>query len=502
MPIMDKSIEYKQDVFVSYSSSDLEWIDNELLKRLKNARIRYIEPRDFKEGSLKINEIENAIIHSRRTLLVVTSNYLNDTWNDFANGLAFGYVLQTGKWRVVPVLKEESLHLPPRLFALVPANLSGAGEEEWNRFTANLSSEILSATEKEQPCPPSTVKSTAAEDHTARDGLVLLLELMNRAEVRGPVSEFRVDFQNLGGRIETLDKYKKLHDKFQQLEDQYNVIYHYGKGDSASKVDWEGIEIIQFKLEGMIDDLVRDACDSSFAGADDVWVQRLQRGRSELRLATANQDVGKLKGATRRLSEVLDSVPARINTSMLIVAKDLRLTALERALNSVHEILSDLTPNVTTKNQLTRIDESIKTIDELDQNLRTLLYIHDSLQEIDGELRRVESSLDEDINEVMELWQDLRPKLKLLCADGGFDWAVRLSSAGVELEGSFPADPGLHADHTKIKRAFRFYRSQTTRSFNQVDKDMLKLCNELEVEIGKPLAPLLAMLQEMKENDQ
>jgi hypothetical protein len=121
--------------------------------------------------------------------------------------------------------------------------------------------------------------------------------------------------------------------------------------------------------------------------------------------------------------------------------------------------------------------------------LRAILYLHDSLQEIDDELRRVEPFLDEDVEQVVDAWQDLKPKMQRLCYGNTSDWASKFVSIGEELEGILATK-----DRVKIKRMFRTYRSQATRSFHQIDQNLLSLCGELELEIGKPLAPLLALL--------
>jgi hypothetical protein len=497
--------EFKKDVFVSYSSSDLAWVQDELLKRLRDARINYIEPRDFEKGAIRLNEVENAIKFSRRTLLVVTSSFLSDAWNEFENGMAFSFVLETGSWRIVPVIKEENLDLPPRLGALVPFKPFSASEEEWEQFAVILFSEPPS-TARKPPKPPVTERTIAPtpppepkEDHSARNGLALLPELMENVEIRGPLSEFRAYFEGLCERIETLDRLKKLHDGFQQLEDIYNNIKRYGKSELSGQIDWEDIEIVEPDLAVKVRELVRRGCESSFATADDIWIQKLNRVLVELPQAIDSKNVSTLRTATNRLADILNSVPPRINTSMVTEAKGLRLTALERVLMTVHGIMKDCKPQMATSGQLAKIEKSAEKIDEMDRRLKTLLFVHDSLQEVDSELRRVDRSLNEGIYQVQELWHDLKPKMLLLCADEKFDWAVELAAAGRELESSFSTSDDVQANESKIRRAFRFYRSQTNRSFNQVDGEMLTRCNELKNEIGKPLAPLLAMLQEASE---
>jgi TIR domain-containing protein len=486
---MNTQIEFSQDVFISYSKDDLEWVDSELLMHMDQAGITYIEERGFRLGSLTLNEIENAITGSRRTLLVVSSKYLEDTWQEFANNMAFAYVLQTGQWRIIPVLREDC-KLPMRLITLVPLNLfQDDTEESWSRLIGTLSADQPIAEVKSQKRPHEEGLPKSANDHPARDGLIALLELMNEPEIRGPVSEFRADFKALCDQIKMLGGYKKVHDVFQQLEDQYSLIYHHGKSASIGQLDWEAIEIIDSRFQDVAADLVASACKASFATEQDLWVQKLSRARDEMRVAIETKDNERLKSGIRRICGVLNTVPSRVNASMVASAKALRFTSLETALMTVLDTITHLYSGSVAAGQLDKIRKSVDELNGLDTNLRAILYLHDSMQEIDDELRRVEPLLDEDVQQVIDAWQDLRPKMQRLCGGNLSEWASSLFSIGAELESSLATE-----DRGKIKRMFRAFRSQATRSFNQVDQSMLSLCSELEQEVGRPLAPLLAML--------
>lgn len=499
--------QYNKDVYISYSEADQDWVDRELIRRLNAANISYVESRTFRLGQPYINEIENAVTKSRHTLLVISANYLEDTWEGFAGNLAFGHVLTTGNWRVIPAIKEEC-ELPTRLGALVSVNLYSNQEDEWNRLTSSLIDD--SAAAKEITPQHEKKKEERKEEHGARDGLVVLLELVNRPEVRSHLSAFKADFQALREQIKTLDSYKKIHDLFQQLEGQYNMVYHLSKNSEARLVDWDGIENILPDIEDVIDALAKRVPDNN------LWVQQLHRIFNDLLLAPVGRDVGKLKSAIRRLSEVLRTIPSRFNASMVETAKNLRLIPLEKVLATVHEKLTNLDRDMVTKGQLELIKKSIGQIDEMDRNLRTILYLHDSLQWIDDELRRIETTLDEGIGQIIDAWTDLQQSLQLVCTGNNSDWATKLSAAGDKLKTALKLDKDeaelggeqvkpddeqakqdeeqTKLDEDGIKRSFRAYRSQASRSFNQVDQEMLSLCKKLEDEIGEPLAPLLVTL--------
>ncbi|NXM70241.1 TLR5 protein, partial [Serilophus lunatus] len=83
--VTDKS-EYRYDAYLCYSKNDFEWVQNVLLKRLdsqyfdKNRFTLCFEERDFLPGEEHINNIRDAIWNSRKTICIVTRQFLKDGW--------------------------------------------------------------------------------------------------------------------------------------------------------------------------------------------------------------------------------------------------------------------------------------------------------------------------------------------------------------------------------------------------------------------------------------
>ncbi|NXY82094.1 TLR5 protein, partial [Alcedo cyanopectus] len=81
----DKS-EYRYDAYLCYSKNDFEWVQNSLLKHLdsqyfdKNRFTLCFEERDFLPGEEHINNIRDAIWSSRKTICIVTRQFLKDGW--------------------------------------------------------------------------------------------------------------------------------------------------------------------------------------------------------------------------------------------------------------------------------------------------------------------------------------------------------------------------------------------------------------------------------------
>ncbi|XP_066036480.1 toll-like receptor 5 [Chamaea fasciata] len=83
--VADKS-EYKYDAYLCFSKNDFEWVQNSLLKHLdsqyfdKNRFTLCFEERDFLPGEEHINNIRDAIWNSRKTICIVTRQFLKDGW--------------------------------------------------------------------------------------------------------------------------------------------------------------------------------------------------------------------------------------------------------------------------------------------------------------------------------------------------------------------------------------------------------------------------------------
>ncbi|XP_006626049.1 toll-like receptor 5 isoform X1 [Lepisosteus oculatus] len=77
---------YKYDAYLCFSSSDFKWVKTALLKRLdaqfseKNLFRFCLEVRDFIPGEDRITNIRNAIWCSKKTVCIVTKEFLKDGW--------------------------------------------------------------------------------------------------------------------------------------------------------------------------------------------------------------------------------------------------------------------------------------------------------------------------------------------------------------------------------------------------------------------------------------
>ncbi|MFP4437096.1 MAG: TIR domain-containing protein [Chloroflexaceae bacterium] len=117
---------YDYDVFISYSSVDRAWVRNELLPVLEGAGLTVcIDYRDFQAGAPRPEEIQRAVETSRRTLLILTSDYLASEWANFGNMMAQFLDPANRERSMIPLILTPC-ELPPRIAYLTPVDFAGA----------------------------------------------------------------------------------------------------------------------------------------------------------------------------------------------------------------------------------------------------------------------------------------------------------------------------------------------------------------------------------------
>ncbi|KAL1479851.1 hypothetical protein MTO96_034777 [Rhipicephalus appendiculatus] len=139
----DDDAEKLFDVFVSFSSKDIDWIHDEILPRLDAMDFSYCTyERNFKGGYLLQDIIRDAVRFSRRTLLVLTENFLASEWCRLEFRLAHQRALQDNINRLVIVLVDElepgALDKDLRLYVRSANYLRWGEPNFWDRLLHSL----------------------------------------------------------------------------------------------------------------------------------------------------------------------------------------------------------------------------------------------------------------------------------------------------------------------------------------------------------------------------
>jgi hypothetical protein len=162
---------FEYDVFISYSSKDKAWVRGELLPRLEASSLRVcIDYRDFRPGAPSVTEIERAVLTSRKTVLVLTPDYVASAWTEFETLMLQTLDPAARQRRIVPLLKVR-VELPLRVSYLSYVDFSDPQDEAlaWTRLLNALGT---------SDTPPSTSAVPAAP--VVPDLQALRLKLIDR----------------------------------------------------------------------------------------------------------------------------------------------------------------------------------------------------------------------------------------------------------------------------------------------------------------------------------
>ena len=121
---------FDYDVFISYSSRDKTWVRGELLERIEQAGLRaFIDFRDFKPGVSGMAECERGVVTCRKTLIVLTPDYLASSWGEFENIMVQTLDPANRGPRLIPLLKVEC-NKPLRIRALTHVDFTDGADLE------------------------------------------------------------------------------------------------------------------------------------------------------------------------------------------------------------------------------------------------------------------------------------------------------------------------------------------------------------------------------------
>uniref|UniRef100_T1IK28 TIR domain-containing protein n=1 Tax=Strigamia maritima TaxID=126957 RepID=T1IK28_STRMM len=98
------------DAFISYSSEDEDWITDFLVPGLETSIPPYslcLHNRDWRAGEFITDQIVKSVESSRRTIIVLTDNYLKSVWSRLEFDIAYQQGLKDQVCRVLVVVPED-----------------------------------------------------------------------------------------------------------------------------------------------------------------------------------------------------------------------------------------------------------------------------------------------------------------------------------------------------------------------------------------------------------
>ena len=140
-------------------------------------------------------------------------------------------------------------------------------------------------------------------------------------------------------------------------------------------------------------------------------------------------------------------------------------------------------------NAVEQLNDSIAAFINIEERVNALATDHDTWQQLDDELRQVEATLGQDLEEIEDAWFFLRQLARELYIEKDEDWAIELTNLTIDLDQAL----GNRVVVT-FKRLFRRYNTLANRRFHWVDRQLLALGKQLQ-QIGGSLNDLLRTLR-------
>jgi hypothetical protein len=320
------------------------------------------------------------------------------------------------------------------------------------------------------------------------EGLSALTDLVQRSpEVRQAVIGFRTDFQAASEQIDLLVDFKDLHDILHRLQFQcFNTVQQIAPRFPDDELAIDTLTDSQLTLEGLIDEVKKFGTRTSDARNETSWMQDMVDARAELQTAIDTSDPKVLKKTIGRLNRLLSIIPAKINGRLNNAARALRLPSLTQALSGMLGSIQTLELEADKKQQF---ETGVTGLVTLSQVLTTLIESHDRWQDVDVELRHIETIIEYDLFVLEDSWPGLKSKTTALCKDVVEEWAAAIQKEADGLEQMLAAQ-----NPAKVKRSFRMFRRRASERFFRVDIDLKTVCGELRL-VGQPLAAVLRIIE-------
>ncbi|XP_045160411.1 toll-like receptor 4 [Mercenaria mercenaria] len=108
-PVNTEEADFQNDVFVSYADSEGTFVRRHLVPELENNRglNLLVHDRDFRAGNFVNDNIMHAITTSRKTLIIMSRNFLRSKWCCYEMNMARMEGIKTGRDVVCILMKEE-----------------------------------------------------------------------------------------------------------------------------------------------------------------------------------------------------------------------------------------------------------------------------------------------------------------------------------------------------------------------------------------------------------
>jgi len=122
---MTEQAQLQYDVFISYCPAERDWVHGQLLPELEAAGLKVlIDTRDFELGVPTVKNLERAVEQSECTLVIVSPDWLENTWSAFESFLVQSVDPAGREHKLIPVIYSPCEQLPRRIAILTCVDLT------------------------------------------------------------------------------------------------------------------------------------------------------------------------------------------------------------------------------------------------------------------------------------------------------------------------------------------------------------------------------------------
>ena len=216
------------------------------------------------------------------------------------------------------------------------------------------------------------------------------------------------DFQASCEQIELLSSYKDWHDELHKLEFQcYRVIKFPVEcllKNVEDELALEELENYILVLQQIIKQMEQIVVQSCLMSSIDAQIKDLKKIETDLKTGAEQLDQKRLEKATHSMYRLLATPRSQVNDHIIATAQALRLPALVKAITNISDIQEQLSDCEFNSGKFSVFKDGTIELQHLEQDLTFEIKNHHHWQEIDIELRRIETNLKGDMEELKLSW--------------------------------------------------------------------------------------------------
>ena len=477
---------------VTVTSMDNGWKQT-LLPRLQRAGINYCrDAQHFQGGGSSVLNMERGIKESARTVAVLTPEWVDSEWSQLEALMTIAHDPIGRRRRLVPLLLKKCKPSPAiRILTYRDLTDETRAEAEWQKLTLDLRGKPGRCCGNRPRSLPRSRPPSSSREALRR----WLKPFRTTRDVHDEVVKYRAYFELVHRMVERLTFWKRLHDQLHNVErDCFRPLLKFSSRfpDEQTMIQLEECKTnLSYALVHLQEVFNQDSVDKGPV----PWHQALLTPAAKdldaaLRLAQDQQAAGaamSLRLAMHKLQRVLTMEPPTIDARLQSQAEAVPVKELLRALATLCDNLRGANIQST---KLLQFQQGAEGLFNLCQRLHWLRRDHHCWQEIDRELRFLESEDTDLPEEVIGAWEYLRALLALVETDTANPFIREVAQDVVQLGAAIE-----RKNARAIKLRFFSLRSHAINQFYVADNRLLALCEQL-TRIGAPLEMLLGVLSD------